>query len=188
LVHFICGALLVISLIIVEYGQLKFDFIEQLVTGTSKVLIQDGHLQIENLRSVRLTVDQLETQLRLNSISKMKDVKWATIEPNGQISFLLKDEIKAVTKQDMDMVNKELKQLKGILNKIIPHIPQPSTDNLQQQNQVNINQPQQIIDKLTNEIAQLKNQLKTEPPVENQDVFKEIDEKSHKNTIPKHLR
>jgi uncharacterized membrane protein YcaP (DUF421 family) len=44
-----------LSLIIVEYGQLKIDIFEQLVTGKSKILIEDG-----NLKSKKKEIDLFE--------------------------------------------------------------------------------------------------------------------------------
>nr|WP_041808276.1 YetF domain-containing protein [Evansella cellulosilytica] len=175
------GFLLVLTLIIVEYGQLKFDFIEQLVTGNSKVLIKDGHLKLHNLRSVRLTVDQLETQLRLNNIMKIKDVKWATIEPNGQIAYVLKDDISPATKQDVNKIAKELTQLKELLK-------QPSPSDAEQLKGYNESQENLTLEKLSKEITDLKAQLGKSANVEDQNIFEEVDSESHNVTPPKHLQ
>ncbi|MBU9710385.1 DUF421 domain-containing protein [Bacillus tamaricis] len=171
------GALLVLTLIIVEYSQLKFNFLEELVTGNSKVLVENGHLNIKNLRSVRLTVDQLETQLRLNSISKISDVKWATIEPNGQVAFVLKDDNQPATKKDLATINQELNQIKGLISSNKPQWSHTKTE-----------QTQVMIENLNNQITQLKNQLKTYTNNEDQDIFKEIENESHQTPPPKHLQ
>jgi uncharacterized membrane protein YcaP (DUF421 family) len=43
------GAMLVLTLIIIEFAQLKSDKIETLITGKAKVLIENGQLKEENL-------------------------------------------------------------------------------------------------------------------------------------------
>lgn len=48
-----------------------------------------------------MTVDKLEMQLRMNSVSSINDVEYATIEVNGEIGFILKEEKKPVTKEDL---------------------------------------------------------------------------------------
>ncbi|WP_227936748.1 DUF421 domain-containing protein [Alkalihalobacillus deserti] len=176
------GSLLVITLIIVEYTQLKLDFIEQLITGTSKILIEDGNLKLNNLRSVRLTVDQLETQLRLNSISKISDVKWATIEPNGQIGFILKDDAKSSTKKDIETLKEEIQQLKTLVNQVLP------TQSYVQQQLSGSNQQTNVVEKLQRQITELNNQLKTTAKKSDIDLFKEIDLEKHNAPIPKHLQ
>ncbi|MFA9559127.1 DUF421 domain-containing protein [Evansella sp. AB-rgal1] len=184
------GALLVITLLIVEYGQLKFDFIEQLVTGNSKVLIENGNINVQNLRSTRLTVDQLETQLRLNSISKMSDVKWATIEPNGQVAFVLKDEKKTATKKDIDEVKKEIRQIRDYINNLT-HNQQQQTDLPIQQTQMMDNrQLLTLIHTLSNQINELKVNVDSRSSSKkgDQDLFREIKDESHNISTPEHLQ
>lgn len=60
------GLILVVSLVVIEYMQIKADWIEKFITGRSKVLIKDGELQTDTLKKLRLTVDQLEMKLRQN--------------------------------------------------------------------------------------------------------------------------
>ncbi|MRA76032.1 DUF421 domain-containing protein, partial [Bacillus thuringiensis] len=69
----------VVTVILLEYFQLKSNTFEKFITGKSKVVIEDGRLNIENLTKLRLTVDQLEMRLRNQGISKIADVKTATL-------------------------------------------------------------------------------------------------------------
>jgi len=104
------GLMLILTLIVMEYAQIKFNFFEKLLTGSAKVVIQNGVLHEKNLRKMRLTVDQLETNLRQKNVSKLSDVQWCTLEPNGQIGFTLKPEAQTVTKQDFYQFTKEMHQ------------------------------------------------------------------------------
>ncbi|MBT2685148.1 DUF421 domain-containing protein [Bacillus sp. ISL-37] len=91
------AAIFVAAIVILEYLQLKFNFFEKFITGKSKIIIQNGQLNIKNLKKLRLTVDQLEMRLRNKGITKLEDVKFATIEPNGQIGYELEDDAKPLT-------------------------------------------------------------------------------------------
>lgn len=92
----------IVFLLILEYLQIKSNYIENIVTGKSKVVIEDGKLVTENLRKIRLTVDQLEMQLRSRGITDLSDVETATLEPNGRLGYELKRHAKPVTIGEME--------------------------------------------------------------------------------------
>lgn len=123
------GLMLILTLIVMEYVQIKFNFFEKLITGSAKLVIENGVLNEKNLRKMRLTVDQLETNLRQKNVSKISDVQWCTLEPNGQIGFTLKPQAQPVTKKDFYEFTKEINQR---LDQIAPpsrsmHLPQPDS-------------------------------------------------------------
>lgn len=88
------------ALVLMEYLQLKFNFIEKVITGKSKMIIENGQLNIQNMKKLRFTVDQLEMRLRQQGITNIKDVKTATLETNGQIGYELQDDAKPLTIRD----------------------------------------------------------------------------------------
>lgn len=94
-------AVYVAVILILEFIQLKWNGIEKLITGKSIIIIENGTLHVQNLKKLRLTVDQLEMRLRNAGISKMDDIKIGTIEPNGELGYELKDEAKPVTVGDL---------------------------------------------------------------------------------------
>ncbi|SMB92542.1 Uncharacterized membrane protein YcaP, DUF421 family [Desulfonispora thiosulfatigenes DSM 11270] len=98
---FAVAALLIATLLLMEYSQLKFNLLEKFFTGKSKIIIDNGVLQEETLKKLRLTVDQLEMQLRQNNVTKIENVKMATLEPNGKIGFVLKEDAQPATKEDI---------------------------------------------------------------------------------------
>lgn len=93
----IAAIIFVISVVLLEYFQLKFNSFEKFITGKSKIVINNGILDVQNLKKLRLTVDQLEMRLRNQGISNIDDIKTATIEPNGQLGFELKEDAKPLT-------------------------------------------------------------------------------------------
>lgn len=63
---------------------------EKLLDGEPRVVIRDGMLIKENLRRDRMTQGEIESEMRLAGISRMEQVAWAILEPQGKISFIKK--------------------------------------------------------------------------------------------------
>lgn len=131
-VTFGVGAILVLTLIIMEYMQVKVDGMEKFITGKAVILVENGRMN-ENMRRYRLSADLLEMLLRQKNVSKISDVEYATLEPNGQIGFTLKPEAQPVKKRDIDAIQQQLNQLQLAVNKT----PVQSS-NQEQSNQENI--------------------------------------------------
>ncbi|MCA0984168.1 DUF421 domain-containing protein [Halobacillus yeomjeoni] len=115
-VTFGVGGVLVGTLLLIEYLQVKFDFMEKFLTGRAVTIIEHGQLKEENIKNLRFTVDQLEMKLRQSGVSNISDVKTATLEPNGQVGIELKDEKKPATRQDIDHIMKELVLLRNAMS------------------------------------------------------------------------
>lgn len=163
---FTVGGVLVLTLIVMEYGQVKSDWIESLITGKAKILIKNGTIMQKNLRQLRFTVDQLEMKLRQQNVSKLSDVDWATLEPNGQLGFTLKQEAQPATQKQIEQLTNEIKQISLALNSLISNNPQQTS--------------------LTQQSASQLNSQKT--PNNNQtNLFTEVANNSHENNPPKQL-
>ncbi|TFE29942.1 DUF421 domain-containing protein [Cohnella luojiensis] len=98
------AAVFVGSLLIIEFLQIKFDWFEKLMAGRSKIVIQNGQIVQQSLRTMRMTVDQLETRLRQLGISNISDVKTATLEPNGQVGYEFMEHAKPLTIGDFERI------------------------------------------------------------------------------------
>ncbi|WP_017378615.1 DUF421 domain-containing protein [Paenisporosarcina sp. TG-14] len=95
------AAVLVLSLIITEYFQVKFDIAETTLSGKALPVIENGVLNEKNLKKLRLPVDKLEARLRQSGITSINDVQIATIESSGQLGYLLKEAKQPATKEDI---------------------------------------------------------------------------------------
>ena len=109
------GLILVLTLIVIEYLQVKSDRVEQFITGKSKILMEDGVINEKNFKKLRLTVDQLEMKLRQQGVTQLSDVKWATLEPNGQVGVELMPSAKPVTMKDFAQLQAEVQRLINLL-------------------------------------------------------------------------
>jgi len=65
--------------------------LETLLDGRPQVVIRNGELIQANLRRDRMTLAEVEAEMRLAGIAQMKDVAWAILETQGKISFIRKD-------------------------------------------------------------------------------------------------
>lgn len=128
-VSFVVGAVLVLTLLAMEYGQLKSDAIEKLITGKSRVVIENGTINEKVLAKLRLTVDQLEMNLRQKNVTNISDVKWATLEPSGQLGFTLKHEAQPATKKDIEKLQLAIDQLVTNHSQMEQWAKQPSDKN-----------------------------------------------------------
>lgn len=115
-VTFAIASILIATLLLIEYIQMKWDLTETLFTGRSKIVIENGLLNEKNLKRMRLSVDKLEMRLRQSGIENIKDVQWATIEPSGQLGYLLTEKKKFATKEDIDKIHEMLSSLTSQLD------------------------------------------------------------------------
>lgn len=132
-VTLLTATILIAVLVFLEYVQMKSDRLETILTGKSKIIIENGALNQETLRTLRLTVDKLEMRLRQKGIEKISDVKWATIEPSGELGYMLKEEKKPATKEDVNKLMREVQQLTLLI-----HTSQPFMALEQQINETNL--------------------------------------------------
>lgn len=154
----VVGLALVLTLIVMEFVQVKWDLFENLLTGKSKVLIVNGVIQENNLRKFRLTIDQLEMNLRQQGVQRVEDVQWATLESNGRVALVLKEDAQPVTK-------KEFKQLTSMLEQTLNQINQLA----------NVGQSSPL-------------SKESIPSEQQETIFAEVQRNSHRNKPPKHLQ
>lgn len=106
------GLLIILLMILTEYIEMKFDIMETISTGKAKMVIEDGNIDIDSLRKLRMSVDRLETRLRQSGISSIDDIKHATIEVSGQVGYELKDDKKPAAKEDIYFLLNEIQEIK----------------------------------------------------------------------------
>jgi len=109
------GLLFTFLMVMTEYLEMKFDFLETISTGKAKIVIENGQINQRNLKKLRMSVDRLETRLRQSGISSIEDVKHATIEVSGQVGYELHDSKKPVTKEEFNLLLNELSEIKRLL-------------------------------------------------------------------------
>ena len=91
------GAVIAISTIaflalVMSWASYLWPRAERILEGQPQVIVRDGELLTANLRRNRLTLSEIESEMRLSGIAHMRDVKWAILEPRGKISFIERGE------------------------------------------------------------------------------------------------
>lgn len=81
--------------------------IENILQGTSTVLVRDGEVIIKNLKKERITMADLLLMLREKNVWNINEVEEATIEPNGKMSVIKKKSMQAVTPWDLGLVTND---------------------------------------------------------------------------------
>jgi len=86
---------MVLSLVLVNYLLnwliFKSKKFKKVAEGEPVILICDGNLLMKALQSEKLTIDDIMEGLRRKGCEKVKDVKWAILETNGEISVVPKN-------------------------------------------------------------------------------------------------
>lgn len=89
---------IIIALISLNSSRLKIVF-----DGHPIILIKDGKLVRDSLREARLTVGDLLMMLRNKNVFSIKDVDYALLEINGEVTVLKKQTQLSITKSDMNI-------------------------------------------------------------------------------------
>ncbi len=94
-------AVLICCEILVSYLMLKNSKIRQIICGNPIVVINNGKVQQNALKYLRLSTEDLFEQLRQSDVFCLNDVWFAIMETNGNMSVLKKSENQPPTAQDM---------------------------------------------------------------------------------------
>ena len=86
-----------------SWASFKSEIIDKLTGAPPTVVVKNGEIQRKNLAKERLNEEELWSELRLMSVDDIKEVKQATLEPNGKISVIQEEWAKPVQRQDLEL-------------------------------------------------------------------------------------
>jgi len=92
-----------ILIFIVEFVGLKSGKVRSVLDGEPTIVIKKGMIQYKELKKMRLNLDDLTMLLRTNNVFSIKDVDYAILEPNGDLSVLKIEEKQQIAKKDMNI-------------------------------------------------------------------------------------
>lgn len=72
--------------IFISYITLKNDKIRNILDGKPTVIIKNGKLNFTEMSKLRYSLDDLLTQLRLQGVKSIENIKYAVLENNGNLS------------------------------------------------------------------------------------------------------
>lgn len=90
-------ALWSVLIFLIELIVRKFEKLRPIIKGEPSIIINDGVLDLKQLKKNKLESEQLRTMLRQQGIFSLKQVKFAILEPSGQLSVMETDASATVT-------------------------------------------------------------------------------------------
>ncbi|WP_058306217.1 DUF421 domain-containing protein [Gracilibacillus massiliensis] len=96
-----------VLIFILELLVRNFEWLRPIIKGSPSIIVNDGVLNIKNLKKNKLESEQLRSMLRLQGIFSIKEVKYAILEPNGDLSVMEYEKEQPVT---ADMLHIEPKE------------------------------------------------------------------------------
>lgn len=95
------GVVSMFSLVVLELLlsmlSLKWGKARTLLNGRPTIIINDGKIDQQAMKRVRVSVDDLLSCLRQQGAFSVEEVRYAIIETNGQLSVMLREEYQPVT-------------------------------------------------------------------------------------------
>jgi uncharacterized membrane protein YcaP (DUF421 family) len=87
-----------------SWASYKSPLIDRITGAEPTVLIENGRIIPEALAGERMSKDELESQLRMQEVEDVSEIKKATLEPNGQLSVIKQEWAKELQKGDLKPV------------------------------------------------------------------------------------
>ena len=100
-------ATLVVLEIFLSFAALKSRAFRRLLNGQPAIIIRHGRLDIDKLRQMRLTTDEVIETLRKQSVASVSDVKYGVIEPDGTLTVVLRQPQQPVTAEMLGITPKD---------------------------------------------------------------------------------
>lgn len=124
---YFCVFILVVLQKLLSFILLKASFFRDLIDGSPTTVVLEGKILYENMRKERYTVDDLVSQMHIEHIMDISEIRLAILETNGTLSIFRKerfDEIKLpvimsgkVVKESLQLLNWEYQSFLDRLSK-----------------------------------------------------------------------
>jgi len=86
---------------------LKSQRARELLSGHPSIVISEGRLMQGELKRMRITIDDIYEELRLQKVEKLADVSYAVLETNGKLSILMRPSAEQPTREDLKIVKSD---------------------------------------------------------------------------------
>ncbi len=110
-VPLLLGVIPLITLVLLQYllslMSRKSIFLQKLINGRPVIVIGPNGIIYQNLKSLNMSLDDLQEALRGCNVSNFDEVQYAIVETNGKMSIILKKENCPITLKDMKIHSEE---------------------------------------------------------------------------------
>ena len=97
--------LLILLEMAVSFIVTKSTWLKKTFDGRPSVIISHGEIRVRELKRLRITVDELLSELRQTDIFDIREVDYAFIENNGKLSVYLSDSARAASLTDLGITD-----------------------------------------------------------------------------------
>ena len=101
--------------ITLSYLSQKNERIRKILSGSASLIISKGKIDIKELKRLRVNIDDLSEELRMNGYSSVGEIEYAILETNGEISIIPKSHIKPISPKDLNIKVKPATMHKNII-------------------------------------------------------------------------
>lgn len=92
---------LLFAQIVISYINLKSQWARRIICGKPSILVHRGKINTEELKRLRININDLMEQIREKDYASLADVEFAILETNGELSIIPKANKKPVTAEDL---------------------------------------------------------------------------------------
>jgi len=89
--------------VLVSYLTMKSIILRRIFMGRPTILMENGRFVYKNLKRVKMDINDFLETARIAGYFDVSKIKYALMEANGKISFMLKEENNPVTIKDMNL-------------------------------------------------------------------------------------
>lgn len=89
--------------VLISIISIKSEKFKNFISGKPSILIENGEINEKELRSLRISLNDLMEQLRIGNAPSLSDVEHAVMESNGELSIILKAPKQPLTPSDMSL-------------------------------------------------------------------------------------
>ncbi|MPL58372.1 hypothetical protein SDC9_03904 [bioreactor metagenome] len=100
LVGLVTWAVLAILLAILSMHNVR---VRKMVDGEATIVVANGKVMEDNLKKIRIPIDQLLAELRTQGVFNISDVEFAMFEPGGKMSIQKKSQKQTLTPSDLNI-------------------------------------------------------------------------------------
>ncbi|WP_084145985.1 DUF421 domain-containing protein [Anaerovorax odorimutans] len=93
--------------VVISLISLKSEKLKNLFNGKPSMLINKGVIDKKEMKSLRISIDDLTEQLRLKNAPSIADVDYAILEANGDLSVIPKPNKRPLTPEDLNIIKPE---------------------------------------------------------------------------------
>ncbi|PYZ91762.1 hypothetical protein CR194_19260 [Salipaludibacillus keqinensis] len=103
--HYIAFSIILwgLLMVVMENSLLKYKSLRGTLEGKPSIVIRNGHIDRKELKKNRMNINQLLSLLRQSEVFSVREVAYAILESNGEMSILKKSKYKKVTIGDLNL-------------------------------------------------------------------------------------